>query len=70
MNNAEVICNSRIANIRKMTLEEKVLERYLAEDMPSAIEIIQEFNIPETHFWDIVSRWASVNVWQYHWDGE
>lgn len=42
----------------KMTLEQKVIERYLAEERLSPAEIIAEFNIPEFQFWDIVLTWA------------
>lgn len=49
-----------------MTLEQKVIERYLAEDMPTAAEIIAEFNIPEFQFWDIVLTWTRPNVWAIH----
>jgi hypothetical protein len=50
----------------KMTLEQKVIERYLAEEMPTAAEIIAEFNIPEFQFWDIVLTWTRPNVWAIH----
>lgn len=53
-----------------MTLDEKVLERYLSEEMPAADQIIREFNIPEFQFWDIVGKWTRANVWQYYGDGE
>lgn len=49
-----------------MTLKEKVLESFLAEEIQSAESIIKEYGISESQFWDIVMEWTSANVWSVY----